>query len=181
MRHQSKEFVEKFLKEHPASHRNVLEVGSLDVNGNIRDLFKEDDYTGLDMRSGPNVGLVLNAHDLFPHFKEETFDLVVCFDTLEHDDEFWVSVTNMRHVLKSGGYLILGMPSRNCPYHEHPSDYWRIMGPAMSDVFLKGYEDTYTEIQQDNPGLNNNAEDEVYGWGRKPKDEDFALMVLGQS
>lgn len=168
MRHQTKTFVERFLEHSKIKNANVLEVGSLDVNGNILDLFKDMQYTGVDMREGRNVTKVLNAHDLVAEYGSESFDLVLCFDMLEHDDAFWISIEQMRSVLKPGGYLLLGMPSRNCPYHEHPSDYWRIMGPAMSDVFLKDYEDVYLDIQCDNQNVNNGAEDEVYGWGRKP-------------
>lgn len=164
MRHQTPTFVRQFLEQIKPKRDKVLEVGSLDVNGNLRNLFPEN-YTGLDMRSGANVDVVLNAHDLRTQFKKDEFDIVMCFDTLEHDDRFWITVENMKWTLKPGGWLLLGVPSRRCPLHEHPSDYWRFMGPAM-EVMLEGFTDTHIEIQKDNP--NEETEDEIMGYGRKP-------------
>src|SRR3990167_8536433 len=150
MRHQTREFVELFFKDH-TGFRTVLEVGSGDVNGNIRDLFKDMEYVGIDMRPGPNVDIVLNAHDLRNKYKEGDFDLVVCFDTLEHDDKFWLTVDTMREVLKPGGWMLLGVPGRNCEQHLYPSDYWRFMGSSVIEIFFKNYEEVYTEIQLDDP------------------------------
>jgi len=46
----------------------VLEVGSYDVNGSVRPLFKNrqrfPSYTGIDMREGPGVDMVGVASDL---------------------------------------------------------------------------------------------------------------------
>lgn len=164
MRHQTPTFVRQFLEKHNPKRDNVLEVGSLDVNGNIRDLFKDNAYVGLDMRDGANVDVVGNGHDLVARFGKNKFNLVVCVDTLEHDDAFWVTVSEMKKVLKKGGWLILGVPSRRCPLHEHPSDYWRFMSHGM-EVMLDGLVDTYVEVQRD--AGEDSAEDEIMGYGRK--------------
>jgi predicted SAM-dependent methyltransferase len=163
MRHQSPTFVKIFLEKYSPKQDNVLEVGSLDVNGNIRNLFSGA-YVGLDMRDGNNVDVVCNGHDLVKQFGKEQFDLVICIDTLEHDDAFWVTVEQMKKVLRKGGWLILGVPSRRCPLHEHPSDYWRFMSHGM-EVMLDGLVDTYVEVQRD--AGESEAEDEIYGYGRK--------------
>lgn len=166
MRVQTREYLSRLMEQRGPFHK-ILDVGSMNVmGGRIDDLFRDKagvEYTGLDMRTGDNVDLVINAHDIKKHLKKQTFDLVLCFDTLEHDDKFWLTVENMRWVLKRGGWLMIGVPSRFCPEHDHPRDYWRFMPQTMKDVFLKDY--LFIETLVD---YREGLEDEVYGWGRKP-------------
>ncbi len=165
MRHQTQTFVKNFLETHKGL-KSALEVGSLDVNGNIKSLFVDSgmSYKGLDMRSGGNVDIVLNGHDLVKGLKEK-FDLIFCADTLEHDEKFWVTVQQMRDSLLPGGYLLIGVPGPRCPLHNHPDDYWRFMPTGVKDFFCD-YEDFYIEVEydKDHPELH----DEIYAYGRKP-------------
>lgn len=164
MRQQSREFLAKFFEGHPKeSFKKVLDVGSLDVSGTISDMFDRSVYWGVDMREGNGVSEVVNGHDLIKHFGKNKFDLVLCFDTLEHDDAFWETVKNMRGVLKKGGWLVIGVPSRHCPEHDHPHDFWRFMPQMMKEIFLKDY--LFIETQVD---MNGGTEDEIYGVGQKP-------------
>lgn len=165
MRNQTKTFVENFLKE-KGSFARVLDVGSRDINGHLRDYFQGVSYIGADMIEGPNVDVLVNGHNLVERFKKNSFDLVLCFDTFEHDDRFWETSEQCREVLKPGGYFLVGMPGRNCPEHDWPQDFWRFMPQSIAGYFLRGYEDVYTETQIDTPG--NAHEDEVIGYGRKP-------------
>ena len=165
MRRQTYDFLLKFFRDRYAP-KSVLDVGSAHVNGDLRDIFNkaESEYIGLDMRKVRNVDIVLNAHDIDKHFKEGEFDMVCCFDTLEHDDKFWLSFSNMKWVLSKGGYLLIGVPGRACPQHDQPNDYWRFMKDGVISLF-EGFEDVHVEVQKDNP--NNDAEDEIYAWGKK--------------
>lgn len=106
----------------------TLDVGSLNVNGCVRDLF--DDYTGLDMRAGPNVDVVANAHQI--PFPDATFANVLCLETLEHDDAFWLTVKEMARVLAPGGTLAVTVPGIGFPKHNHPADYWRFTPEALA-------------------------------------------------
>lgn len=163
MRGQTRDFIKKFQETHTIG--KVLDVGSLDVSGHVRDLFAEGSYTGTDMRPGGNVDVVVNGHELLEKFKEAEFDTVVSFDTFEHDDKFWLTLEQMKKVLKPGGWILLGFPSRRCPEHDHPHDYWRFM-PQSMDTMLEGYEEVYTEVQKEE--ATPDIEDEICGWGRKP-------------
>ena len=51
-----------------------------------------------------------NANDMRDVFEDDLFDLVLCSATLEHDKRFWLSVAEMRRVLKPGGLLIISVP-----------------------------------------------------------------------
>ena len=135
MVNQVRDYINAFKKER--KFNRVLEVGSREVNGKIRDLFEETEYIGIDMIAGDGVDKVINGHDLESHFTEGEFDLVLCLETLEHDEEFWETVKGMKWVLKKGGWLIITMPGTHHSTHDWPGDYWR----PMRDGFNKLFED----------------------------------------
>lgn len=122
--------------------QNVLEVGSLNVNGSAREVFQTATYKGIDLTPGNGVDLVLNAHDLED---KELYDLVICCEVLEHDDQFWVTIANMRQALKVGGWLVITTPGFHFPKHEFPKDYYRFLGQIYIDFFFKGMKNVFVE------------------------------------
>ena len=166
------DFVDKFFSKHPRfKGKKVLDVGSLDISGNPREKFESRgyQYIGCDMRKGANVDVVVNAHELTSKFGEGEFDIVFCVDTLEHDDAFWLTMEQIWKVLRRGGYLILGMPSRAHYEHGHPYDYWRFMRNSFEHVLLKNYKGVFIDVQyHEQEHLNQRIENQIYGWGRKP-------------
>ena len=83
----------------------VLDVGSLDINGNNRYLFDADcRYIGLDIIPGKNVDVVCPVHLFWPL---ERFDVVICTEMLEHDQYQNQSLTAMYKLLKPGGLLLI--------------------------------------------------------------------------
>ena len=164
MREQTATFIRMFFDKHPQFNpKNVLDVGSLDEDETMRKALSRGNYIGVDMRKGPGVDRVVNGHDLVKEFGEDSFDMVMCFDTLEHDDAFWKTVEQMKKVLKPQGYLLIGVPSNHTPLHRHPMDYWRFMDDSFQ-VLFDNMNDFYMEIQKDNPAYEGN--DEIYGWGQ---------------
>lgn len=108
----------------------ILEVGSYDVNGSVREFF--DDYIGIDMRIGPNVDIVADASDI--PFVNNMFDNVLCLEMLEHDLTFWKSIEEMKRVLKPGGKLIITARGIQFPLHDYPSDYYRFTISSFIDL-----------------------------------------------
>jgi SAM-dependent methyltransferase len=135
MRPQVHEWVRRVRDHYRLNDAEVLDVGSYDVNGNVRDLFSPGRYTGLDMRAGPNVDIVADAERL--PFADGLFGCVTCLETLEHCRRPWLVVAELRRVLRPGGVLILTVPSIGFPLHEYPSDYWRVT-PAGLRVLYDG-------------------------------------------
>lgn len=125
---------------HLPSTGSVLDVGSMDMNGSARQFFDGWDYTGIDMMPGKGVDIVMNAHDLEEYFLVENFDVVLCLETLEHDDNFWKTLEGLRNLTKKGGYLIITTPTFGFPIHRHPKDYYRYGEDTYRDVFFKGFE-----------------------------------------
>ena len=118
----------------------TLEIGSYDVNGNIKGAIDQEGYVGLDMRAGKNVDVIANSHKL--PFKNNRFDNVLNLDTLEHDDKFWLTIPEMVRVCKVGGLIIIAVPGIGFKKHSHPFDYWRFTGEAVKSLLegLNGIE-----------------------------------------
>jgi SAM-dependent methyltransferase len=140
MTNECQQWIRNAVTQYPMSGK-VLEVGSLDVNGNPRghfwDTSRFPSYTGVDMRAGAGVDHVMNAQDL--QFDDETFGVVVDAERMEHDDKFWLSCAEEFRVLKPGGYIVVTTRSWNgFPPHDHPSDYWRFMDHGI-EALLKAY------------------------------------------
>jgi len=124
---------------------SVLEVGSLNVNGSVRQVFgNASEYIGVDMREGKDVDFVVNGHDLVEKYGEARFEMVVCCETLEHDDQFWVTVDNMRRVLKPGGWMIITNPGTDVIRHNYPGDYYRFFSDAYK-YFFRDYKNILIE------------------------------------
>lgn len=83
-------------------NKRVLDVGSLDINGNNKGLFEDCDYVGLDLVKGSNVDVVSIAHE----FKcKELFDVVLSTNAFEHDMYFELTLENMVKLLKPSGLM----------------------------------------------------------------------------
>lgn len=119
----------------------VLDIGSWDYNGNPRHLFPDSKYIGIDIKDGPNVDEVVDAYDLYPHFKANHFDAVLCLHLFEHLKYIHYVLEEIDVVLiQPGGYLYVAMPTLGYPKHEYPKDYWRITEDTMREVIMDGYE-----------------------------------------
>ncbi len=118
----------------------TLEVGSQDINGNVRDFFK--DYVGLDLFEGKNVDIRGNAHNL--PFKSATFQNVLSLESIEHDDQFWKSIPEMIRVLKPGGKFVLTAPGYFMASHHGSLDFWRFSKNAVAGL-LKNLKDLTVE------------------------------------
>ena len=88
---------------------DVLDLGSLDINGNNRYLFDGNNYKylGVDLGEGPNVDVIGKAHEL--KFIDNFFDVIISTEMLEHDPYWDSSVKNALRMLKPGGLMILTM------------------------------------------------------------------------
>jgi SAM-dependent methyltransferase len=92
----------------------VLDIGSLDINGNNRYLFDNCDYTGIDIGAGKNVDIVCSGH-LFK--SDDLFDVVISTECLEHDKYYAETLNNAYNLLKVGGLLLFSCAAPGRPEH----------------------------------------------------------------
>lgn len=137
---QIQNWIKKIKKKYIATPGNVLEIGSLNINGGVRDFFPDaKKYIGIDMEKGKGVDKVLQAHNILKVWKPKTFDTVVCLEMLEHDNAPWITIDIVHQVLKPGGYLIVSTPTFGFPIHRYPKDYFRYGEDAYREIIFKGF------------------------------------------
>ncbi|MCW8087040.1 class I SAM-dependent methyltransferase [Sabulicella glaciei] len=113
----------------PEGGKRVLEIGSLDVNGSLRDVAPlGTDYVGADLGPGRGVDIVVPAGEDLP-FPSDSFDACVSISCFEHDSVFWETICRIARVIRPGGLIYLDVPS-NGPYHAYPRDIWRFYPDA---------------------------------------------------
>jgi SAM-dependent methyltransferase len=119
----------------------------------------------------PEIEAITGNANAMP-LEDERFDLVMSNATLEHDKYFWLSLGEMRRVLKPGGLLIIGVPGYvKSPDRDHGLsthtyrvhyrfDYYRFSDQAVREVFLEGMDAAGISVVPRPP--------RIIGWGRKP-------------
>ena len=141
MTNQIYSWVKKAKKDFIKNPGRILEIGSKNINGSVRDVFFDTkEYIGIDSEPGFDVDLVLDAHDILKRFKPSSFDVVLCLEMLEHDNAFWITIDIMKQVLKKGGFLIISTPTFSFPLHRHPKDFFRFGEDAFQEIFFAGFE-----------------------------------------
>ena len=154
---QIQDWVKKVKKRYIKSPGKVLEIGSLDINGGVREFFSDaQDYIGIDATEGSGVNKVINAHDLLKFYKPSTFNTILCLEMLEHDNAFWVTIEILHKLLKKGGILIITTPTFGFPLHRYPKDYFRYGEDAYKDIIFKNFKIMeLTEIRDElnSPGI----------------------------
>lgn len=94
----------------------VLEIGSYDVNGSVRQLFAGcRDYVGVDLTPGPGVDRVGYGHEVAD--ADESYDVVISGECFEHDPMWRQTFTNMVRLTRPGGLVAFTCASRGRPEH----------------------------------------------------------------
>ncbi len=83
---------------------DVIEIGSRDINGRVRDLFPNANWLGLDLQAGKGVDIVCDAATYQP---EVGVDMVVCCEVLEHTADWRKIIDNCLSWIAPGGRLIV--------------------------------------------------------------------------
>lgn len=101
------QFIEKVSKHLTTDYTNkrVLEIGSHDVNGSIRNYFDRSSYVGVDLSEGPGVDVVCEGNNL--DYPDESFDLTLSCECFEHNPHWAETFLNMYRMTKAGGIVIV--------------------------------------------------------------------------
>jgi glycosyltransferase involved in cell wall biosynthesis/SAM-dependent methyltransferase len=112
-----REFCDSVRLKYPEMFKNkkVLDVGSLDNNGNNRFLFDNCEYIGIDVGEGSNVDFVSAGHEY--DAPDEYFDVIICTEVFEHDIQYDKTVANIIRMLKTGGIFVFTCAAPDRPEH----------------------------------------------------------------
>lgn len=120
-------------------NKEVLDVGSGDINGNNKFLFENCNYNGNDVIEAPNVTIVSKTKDL--PFENETIDTIISTECFEHDPEYKESFLKIYNMLKKDGLFAFTCASTGRPEHgtrrTSPQDSYGTIGKLtdMSDYY----------------------------------------------
>ena len=136
----TRESMDKFLKKH-ATKTKTLDVGC----GNSRYSRYFPNNVGFDIMKSRNVDVVGDVHSL--SFKNDSFDVVLATEVLEHLIEPQQAINEMKRVLKDRGKLIL-TTRFIFPLHDTPHDYYRYTKYGLK-YLLREWEITEMEEETD--------------------------------
>ena len=149
--------------------RRVLEVGSLNINGTVRDFFTGCDYIGVDVGAGPGVDVIAEGQDL--DYEDRSFDTVVSAECFEHNPYWLETFTNMARMCS--GLVVFTCATTGRPEHgttrsdagsspltAHRWDYYRNLTAEDFEAALV-LEDLFSDFEfSTNP-----ASRDLYFWG----------------
>lgn len=126
MHAEARRFISHFKTASPIS---VIEIGSRNVNGTIRDLFPNASWIGLDRSPGPCVDVVIDAEQYSP---AERVDVVICCEVLEHANNWRAVIQRASSWLKPDGIFIMTCAGSGRKPHSavdggalRPDEYYR--------------------------------------------------------
>lgn len=132
-----------FVKEYldPKEKLRILEVGSYCDSKPERDrmfrrYFRDKPnwkFIGMDLMPGPNVDVVSKHKYRYP-FKDNSFDVVISGNTLEHveDTHQWI-----RELARISNNLVCVIVPSVRPEHKYPIDCWRVYPDGMKFLLEK--------------------------------------------
>ena len=146
----------------------VLDVGSLDINGNNRGLFFNSNYIGIDLAPGRNVNIVRSGHLYNPMFQ---FDVIISGECFEHDKHYALTLKNIFKLLRTGGLFTFTCATTGRAEHgttkRAPKD-----SPFTLDYYKNLTEADIREVLdmdgfKDYKFIVNNRRHDLYFWGIK--------------
>jgi len=138
MCHQSvRDFGDRILTWERVAGKTILEVGSLDINGSLREFCLQrgcKSYLGVDLEEGPGVDKIVDAITLVDEFGFCAFDIVIATELIEHTQNWQAVINNIKNVCKEGGFILVTTRSPGFPLH-HPPDCWRFTADEFFNIF----------------------------------------------
>lgn len=136
--------------------KKVLDIGSMDINGSNKYLFRDCEYTGMDLGKEKNVDIVCAIEFFTPTNK---YDVVISTEMLEHAKNWYPALLKMYDVLESGGLLLITAAGEGRSEHgttnnqawasPHTNDYYCNITNKMFSSALKTEMFTTYFIRQD--------------------------------
>jgi hypothetical protein len=168
---QQRDFLQRVKDDRPEWFQNVsvLEVGSLNINGTVRDFFHRCSYLGVDVAHGPGVDLVAEGQNL--DHPDNHFDVAISAECFEHNPYWAETFANMHRMAR---VVIFTCASEGRPEHgthtAHPDSSpltldWNYYRNLTAFDFLERF--FIGEMFSDFAFENNEASHDLYFWGIK--------------
>ena len=136
-------FIKKIYGDHNSSRRVIkaltkiikeMPEDGLGLNIGAGLTYIDPRIKSLDIEKGENIDFVGKAESI--PLSDESLDLVICQEVLEHIQEPWKAMKEITRVLKPEGRLYLQVPFI-IGFHPCPNDYWRFTSEGIKQVVLE--------------------------------------------
>jgi len=121
--------VQKYLLE-DKDNFDILEIGSYDVNGTIKNIFPQSNITGYDLIPGPNVDVVYDGKEIK---SKEKFDISISCECFEHNPYYRENFLQMINLTKPSGLVIVTCASIG--RLEHGTTRTDLSSPGSMEIF----------------------------------------------
>ena len=162
---EQKQFCKQVRNLFPQQFRGVkvVDVGSLDINGNNRYLFKRTKYTGIDIVNGRNVDIIGKAHEVLSMFTN--VDTIISTECLEHDKYWKETLLAMYYSLAPEGLMVITCGGEGRQEHGTTRHHgW--CSPATNDYYMNITNEMFASVLS--PDMF-----EVYHLGQQRKSHDL--------
>lgn len=138
------EFFKRVKDKFPERFKNsdVVDIGSLDINGNNRYLFENCSYIGIDVGAGNNVDIVSKGHEYKP---DKQYDITISSECFEHDMFYKETLKNCVDLTKSNGLFTFTCASEGRPEHGTKTNN-SVDAPFLKDI--DGWCDYYKNLTE---------------------------------
>lgn len=150
---------------------SVLDIGSLDINGNNHYLFSNYKYIGIDVGEGNNVDIVSKGHEFR---SSRVFDVVISTECFEHDPFYADTIKNAIRLLRTDGLFIFTCATTGRSEHGTSRTDGKYANPLAGEDYYKNLteEDIRKEIDIDSLFSQyefkvNKQSFDLYFWGIK--------------
>jgi SAM-dependent methyltransferase len=126
------------LSKEEVAGKRVLEIGSYNVNGSLRQIVKSwypAEYIGVDIEKGPGVDVICKGEDLLRVFGKESFDIILCTEVMEHVVDWKKIISIIKNICRKNGIILLTTVSYGFRYHPYPLDLWRYETEDLEAIF----------------------------------------------
>lgn len=120
----------EFLRKR--SFDNILEIGSGDGLQSFKRRIRAKRFIATDVVKTKFVDEVADVTNL--RYINDSFDLVLCNQVLEHVFDFHKAVKELIRVTKKGGLIMVSVPFVY-PIHDKPNDFWRFTEYSIKRLF----------------------------------------------
>jgi len=169
------DYIASVKQQHPSFFNGgrVLEIGSLNINGTVRQFFNVDEYVGVDVGKGAGVDVVISGHE---YDDDQFFDCAISCECFEHNPYWRETLENMVRLTKTGGLVVFTCATTGRPEHgterTTPQDSpltiakgWSYYRNLTQDDFEKAFD--FDGIFKEKCFSLNSKSCDLYFWGLK--------------
>lgn len=130
-------FIEKCASSIPMKNGRILEIGA-QGRSEIAHAFNAMELKRLDLIPGEDVDYIGDITKFNNEIEDNSFDIVACLEVLEHTVQPFDAISELRRLLKDGGFLLISSPL-NFRIHGPIPDCWRFTEFGWK-VLLKNFD-----------------------------------------